>query len=300
MNKSLNHWLGCNVLGHIDKDDASGLVFAALDNGITRFDTADIYAAGASESELGRLLPYDRSNIKVATKFGHPASVGSGMRPCSPEHITAAVEASLRRLRCEQIDDYLVHFPDPRTPIAETLETLQVLKSAGKIAAYGVSNFAAADLEALLASSASLGLERPQVIQEEYNLLHRGKAELLRPLLLQESLQLMAFFPLASGLLTGKYLANRTGSVLRSNIVRNFSQRFITPENMAKVETLASFCKTKGVPMIALALQWLEAQPIVGAIALGAANAEQLRENVDAVRNPLPSDMLREADLLFS
>lgn len=288
-------WLGCNAVGHIDRQQASSLIAAALDLGITRFDTADVYAGGASEEELGRLLPADRSLVSVATKFGHPASVGPDARPCSADHVRSAVEKSLRRLRAERIDVCLIHFPDPHTPYDETLDALQRLIQTGKIAAYGVSNFRPSQLAELLEPARLVGIGPPAMVQEEYNLLNRDAANSLMPLIAQNGLALVPFFPLASGLLTGKYVSCESFSPLRERIVRNFGDRFLHDDNLRRVAVLQNFCTQHGVSMIAVALQWLFAQPGVSALAIGASSAEQLKASTAALENPLSPDLLSDA-----
>lgn len=292
-------WLGCNAIGHIPGDTAARLVGAALDCGITCFDTANVYANGASETELGRLLPRDPSAARIITKFGHPASVQDNVGPCSPKQVTRAAEASLRRLRRERIDVFMIHFPDPQTPYAATLEALQHLIEAGKIAHYAVSNFDPDQMRELLSAAQSLHMPPPLLAQGEYSLLRRERAADLLPFLERESIAFVPFFPLASGLLTDKDRREEAASLLRTRIVRGYADRFLSESNSRKVEALRTFCAVHDVAMVALALHWLDAQPSVAAILAGASNADQVRANVAALRTGISAALLREAEALL-
>jgi aryl-alcohol dehydrogenase-like predicted oxidoreductase len=291
--------MGCNSLGHLPAEAAARLVGTALDRGVTFFDTANLYAEGRSESELGRLLP--REGVTVATKFGHPASVPPGVAPCAPEMVGPAVDASLARLRRDRINLCLIHFPDPATPIAATLEALAVPVAAGKIERWGLSNFSPAGIAAAIAAADEIGLPRPSTIQDEYNLIRRGAETALLPAARRLGLDFIPFFPLAGGLLTGKYRRDGTGgTTIRSRAVRGFGERFLHEENFRKLDALERLCSTHGVTMLSIALQWLRARPGVSTIIAGASDAEQLAANADALARPLPNEILAAADRLFA
>lgn len=291
--------LGCNSLGHIPPETAAALVRAALDRGVALFDTADIYAQGRSEAELGRLLP--RAGVRVATKFGHPASVPPDAAPCAPERVQAAVEASLVRLRRARIDLCLIHFPDPLTPIAATLEALARMIAEGKVSDWGLSNFSASRIEAAVAAAAEIGMPPPVAIQDEYSLIRCGAEAALLPLSARLGLAFIPFFPLAGGLLTGKYRrGTAVDTALRARVVRGFGDRFLHEENFRRLAALHRLCDAAGVPMLAVALQWLRERPQVATIIAGASDAAQVAANADALAHPLDPEILAAADRLFA
>ncbi len=277
--------LGCNSIGHIDTRESRKLVAAALDLGVTHFDTAAAYADGNSELELGRFLPHDRDKLFLATKVGHPASVPVGEGALSPTRICSAVDDSLRRLRVDTLDLCYLHFPDELTPLDDVLATTGALITEGKLAAYGVSNFNVGALRAVLDSADRLRVPRPVAVQAEYSLLNRAAEKELIPFALQEGLSFFPFFPLASGMLTGRYTAaTNLTPTLRTRIVRNFHDRFVTPANQLRLRRMQALCDEAGVPLITAALQWIASRPGVSIPLVGASNAEQLSANVSALR----------------
>lgn len=289
--------LGCNSLGHIRGDESKRLVTAALDRGVTFFDTANVYAQGQSEEELGRLLPRSREDVLIATKFGHPSSVANGLAPCAPDQVLAAVEASLGRLRRDRIDVLLIHFPDPRTPVAHTLQALSGLLQQGKIRSYGVSNFSPSQLRELLRAAELIGMERPILVQDEYSLLCRGAESELIPAALAHGLGFVPFFPLASGLLAGKYRrAVAADFSLRAKIVRQFEKRFLRESHWRALGELQALSDQSGVPLNRIALQWLATRRGVSTIMAGASQAEQLVANAEALEKPVPADFLETVD----
>ena len=289
--------LGCNSLGHIRGDESKRLVTAALDRGVTFFDTANVYAQGRSEEELGRLLPRSREDVLIATKFGHPSSVANGLAPCAPDQVLAAVEASLGRLRRDRIDVLLIHFPDPRTPVAHTLQALSGLLQQGKIRSYGVSNFWPSQLRELLRAAELIGMEKPILVQDEYSLLCRGAESELIPAALADGLGFVPFFPLASGLLTDKYRHGPAADFsLRSKIVRQFEKRFLRERNWRALGALQGLSDQAGVPLNRIALQWLATRRGVSTIIAGASQAEQLVANAQALEKPVPADFLETVD----
>jgi len=237
--------------------------------------------------------------LTIATKFGHPASVSPGIAPCSADRVRKAVDASLKRLRCERIDLYFIHFPDPVTPFEETLDALRRLLHDGKIGAYGVSNFNPGQLADLLEAADRVGIQPPAVVQEEYNLLRPGPARALLPVMESRAISLVPFFPLASGLLTGKYHAAQPMSQHRERIVRNFTNRFLTADNLRKVDALRALCERHHVSMVALALCWLLSQPLVGGVAIGASNADQVQANLTAAGTKIEQSLLADAETLM-
>jgi aryl-alcohol dehydrogenase-like predicted oxidoreductase len=199
--------LGCNNFGsRVDEAGTRAVVDAALEVGITLFDTADIYGSGGrSEEYLGAALEGRRDRVVLATKFGHPSGVDFGVPRGSREHIRRAVEESLRRLRTDWIDLYQQHRPDESTPIEETLGALTELVNEGKVRFIGSSNFTAAQVEEAEDAARSRGLARFVSAQNEYSFLRRDAEHELLPTCERLGIGVLPYFPLASGLLTGKY-----------------------------------------------------------------------------------------------
>ncbi len=293
--------LGCNTLGHIDSTEARQILFTALDRGVTLFDTAASYALGRSEEELGRWLPPNLTSSRIITKFGHPSSASAGRGPASLELARSALDESLRRLRRERIDIWLIHFPDEVTPLAETLGVIDQAMRAGKVGGYGVSNHSALQLRELIATASSMAIARPILVQAEYSLLNRAIEEELLPLIGQQGIAFTPFFPLAGGLLTGKYSAERpVAGALRNKAVNRFEERFFTTRNWAQLKRLADLCAGYGVSMPHLALQWVATRPAVTCPIVGASSASQVSENCDMLDASLPARLLVAASELGS
>lgn len=287
--------LGCNAFGtRVDADRVTAIVDAAVDEGITLFDTADVYGAGASEELLGKALRGRRDRVVVATKFG--SDMGGSNGPDwgargSRRYIRRAVEASLRRLGTDWIDLYQMHVPDPGTPIEETLSALDDLVRAGKVRYLGHSNFAAWQVADAAWVARTRGLTPFISAQNHYNLLHRQPEAELLPACQRFGLGLLPYFPLASGLLTGKY---RRGEAAPAGT------RLANPAQSARlanapwdtIEALAAFAAERGVTMVDVAIGWLAAQPTVASVIAGATTPEQVRTNVAAAAwRPTPEDL---------
>lgn len=289
--------LGCNTLGHIESSQARDILFTALDRGVTLFDTAASYAGGRSEEELGRWLPSDPKASRIITKFGHPSSAEVDAGAACATLASLALDQSLRRLRREQIDIWLIHFPDEETPLAETLGVIDRAMREGKVGGYGVSNHAPTELRALLTTAASMAMPGPMLVQSEYNLLNRAVENQLLPMLARErGVAFAPFFPLAGGLLTGKYDADQpVASRLRSKTVNRFEERFFTTRNWARLNRLRMLCAEHGVSMPHLALQWLATRPGVSLPVVGASSAQQVSENCDRMESPLVEQLLTAA-----
>ncbi len=282
--------LGCNNFGwRIDAAAAVPVVNAALDAGINFFDTADIYDTGHSEEFLGKALGGRRKDVVIATKFG--MKIGEGKEGARPEYIRQAAEDSLRRLGTDYIDLYQLHKPDPKVPIAETLGALDELVKAGKVREIGASNFSVEQMRE--AESGAKGA-RFVSVQNNYSMLHREPetagviAECERA-----GIALLPFFPLANGLLTGKY---RKGQPLPkgSRGDAGWGPKVFTEENLAVVEKLASFAEGKGHTLLELAFSWLLSQRVVASVIAGASRAEQVRSNAAAVGWKLTAGDLEE------
>jgi aryl-alcohol dehydrogenase-like predicted oxidoreductase len=278
--------LGTNNFGmKLDLDECREVVHAALDAGITLFDTADGY--GDSEARLGELLAGHRDDVIIATKFGsdvRPRGLDNGEdwnARGSRRYIRRAVESSLRRLRTDWIDLYQLHRPDRLTPIAETLSTLTDLVHEGKIRYLGHSNFSAwmtADAEW---TAHSLGLDRFISAQNEYNWLKRGAEVELIPALSKYGIGLLPFYPLANGLLTGKYRRGEAPPA-RSRVAVWHKEAMLTDGVFDTVEAIEAFAAQRGVSVLDVAIGGLAAKPTVGSVIAGATTAEQVAANVKA------------------
>ena len=291
--------VGCNNFGaRIDEKRTEEVVDAALAAGINFFDTADAYGEGKSEELLGRFLGNRRSQAIVATKFGlEMAGQGSGARP---EYIRKAFDASLRRLKTDYIDLYQLHKPDPDVPIAETLGALDDLVTAGRVREIGCSNFSAQQLrEAAAVSAARPGSARFVSVQNEYSLLHREPEDGVLAECARQRLAFLPFFPLMSGLLTGKY---RKGQPIPPDTrVAKFERyrKLLTEENFDKVEALIGFAESRGHTVLELAFSWLLAHEVVASVIAGASSARQVGDNASAATWKLTTDDLREIDALL-
>jgi aryl-alcohol dehydrogenase-like predicted oxidoreductase len=287
--------LGCNNFGmRIDKAATADVVHAALDEGITLFDTSDSYGDGQSEEFLGAALAGRRDDVVIATKFGNKRPESPYRRGAARRWIRQAVEASLRRLGTDRIDLYQLHFPDERTPMEETLAALTDLVHDGKVLYIGSSNLAGwqiADAEWIARTS---GFERFVSAQNEWSLLSRRVEREVVPAAERFDIGVLPFFPLASGMLTGKY---RRGEPFPEGTRFASSDRFAaraSDANFDRVEALARFAEARGWSLTTLAFAWLAAQPSVPSVIAGATRPEQVKENA-ATANA--SSELSAADL---
>jgi aryl-alcohol dehydrogenase-like predicted oxidoreductase len=292
--------LGCNNFGaRIDDDATRAVIHKALDLGITLFDTADTYGErGGSETTMGKILGDDRKRIVLATKFGMPMDDVGVKVGGSRRYIMQAVEDSLRRLRTDWFDLYQIHAPDPRTPIEETLRALDDLIHQGKVRYIGCSNFPAWQVVEAQWTAKANNLHAFVSCQDEYSLLVRQTVEpQLKPAMLKYGMGLLPFFPLASGLLTGKYRRNATlpaGTRLAST--QRLADRYLTERNWPIAEKLADFAQQHGHTLLELAFSWLLAQAPVASVIAGATRPEQLEQNVKAGAWKLSPEELAEID----
>jgi len=276
--------IGCNNFGgRIDAAATDAVVSAALEHGINLFDTADVYGNHQSEVLLGRALGPRRGEVVVATKFGMPMGSGSLDKGGSRRYVRKAVEASLRRLGTDYIDLYQMHAPDPATPIDETLAVLDDLVREGKIRYIGNSNFTGWQIaDAHWTAKACHGT--PFVCaQNHYSLLERAVQHEVLPACERFGLGMLPYFPLASGMLTGKY---RAGEPLpqgtRLALSEALARRSLTERNYALVEALEAFAAESGHTLLELAFCWLLSQPVVASVIAGATSAAQVKANADA------------------
>ncbi|MEP7179277.1 MAG: aldo/keto reductase [Pseudonocardiales bacterium] len=278
--------LGTNNLGmKLDDEQSSAVVHAALEEGITLIDTSDSY--GESEQRLGRLLEGRRDDVVLATKFGSDVRRRGGDNGedwdarGSRRYIRRAVESSLTRLRTDWIDLYQLHRPDPATPIEETLSALSDLVGAGKVRYIGSSNLAGWQVADAEWTSRSRGLERFVSAQNEYSLLKRDVEDDLVPALEQYGIGLLPFFPLASGLLTGKYRRGQPPPK-GSRIEAWGRESVLTDRVFDVVEGLEAFAAERSLSVLDVAIGGLAAQPAVASVIAGATSPEQVRANVAA------------------
>jgi aryl-alcohol dehydrogenase-like predicted oxidoreductase len=272
--------LGCNNFGmRIDAAGTDLVVHAALDLGVTLFDTADIYGGrGTSEELLGRALGSRRDDVVLATKFANPMGDGPYDRGASRRYITRAVEASLRRLGTDRIDLYQQHVPDSSTPIDETLAALDDLVTSGKVLYVGSSNFSGWQVAEADGASRQAGGTRFVSAQNEWNLLNRRVERELVPACEHLRVSLLPFFPLASGMLTGKY--RRGEDAPEGTRLAAWGGRGLTDANFDKIEALAGVAAERDHTVGELALAWLAAQPSVCSVIAGATAVEQVQANV--------------------
>jgi aryl-alcohol dehydrogenase-like predicted oxidoreductase len=285
--------LGCNNFGRrLDFDATSAVVDAALEAGITFFDTADTYGGTKSEEYLGRALGRRRDDVVVATKFG--SKVDEQRRGARPEYVRQAVEDSLRRLGTDRIDLYQLHWPDPEVPIGETLGALDELVKAGKVREVGCSNFSAEQLREAEEATRE-GAARFVSVQNEYSLLHRDPEQDVLPECERAGLAFIPYFPLANGLLTGKYRRGQDAPE-GSRLDSGRGERLLTDRNLAIVEQLIEFSRSRGHTILELAFSWLLRRPDVASVIAGATSPEQARNNAAAAGWKLTDAELAEVD----
>jgi aryl-alcohol dehydrogenase-like predicted oxidoreductase len=280
--------LGCNNFGRRGSategiDGTAAVLEAAIANGVTFFDTADMYGGeGLSERLMGEVLDGRRDEVVIATKFGH-ADVTMADLPVVPKgsraYVHAALDASMARLRTDVIDLYQLHTPDPLTPIAETIEVLEELRLAGRIRAYGASQFPAALLREAAEAASTLGAQGLVSAQDEYSLLARGVEADRLPAAVELGLGFLPFFPLANGLLTGKFTRSE-----RPADTRIMRQRPNVAEEAPweAMEAYADFCRRRDITMLEATFGWLLAQPGLASVIAGATTPAQVAANAAA------------------
>jgi aryl-alcohol dehydrogenase-like predicted oxidoreductase len=276
--------LGCNNFGRrCSLEETRAVVHRALDLGVTMFDTADFYGGGLSEEFLGKALGARRKDVVIATKFGLPLKQGEYEGGASRRYIKTAIEASLKRLDTDHIDLYQLHFPDPKTPIEETLSTLDALMQAGKVRYVGSSNLNGWQI-ADAAWTAKTARCAPFIsAQNHYNLLDRRIEREVLPAAEAFGIGLIPYFPLASGLLTGKYKRGEPApNDSRAAANPSAAKQMLTDENFAIVERVETFAKSRGKGVLDAAVSWLLGQKQVASVIAGATKPEQVEANVAA------------------
>jgi aryl-alcohol dehydrogenase-like predicted oxidoreductase len=294
--------LGCNNFGmRCDEEQTKAVVHKALDEGITFFDTADVYGGrGMSEELLGKTLGTNRKDIVLATKFGIPMGDGPLMQGASRRYIFNAIEDSLRRLGTDYVDLYQVHYPDPETPIAETLDSLTDLVSQGKVRYIGCSNFAGWQLAEAVWISRSHHLTTFATAQNQYSLLDRRIERELVPAANHYGVGILPYFPLASGLLTGKYRRGEEApDDTRLRLWGERGQQALAEADFDKIERLENYVRERDRSLLELAIGWLASQPHVSCVMAGATKPEQIEQNIKAVEWKLTSEEIAEVNALL-
>lgn len=290
--------LGCNNFGWlIGLEESRAVVDKAIEVGITFFDTANIYGGnGGSETLLGEILGDRRKSIVLSTKFG---MVFEGRKGASRSYIIECVEDSLRRLKTDWIDLYQLHEVDPLTPIDETLRALDDLVRSGKVRYIGCSNLPAWQVVQAHHIARELGTERFISAQDEYSAIIRDNERELIPALQACGMGLLPYFPLASGLLTGKYKRDAAmPEDSRFGTIDRLAARYLNDANWEKTEKLAAFCEKRGRTLVELAFSWLLAQPGVTCVMARATKPQQVEANAKAAEWALTAEELAEIDAI--
>lgn len=285
--------LGCNNFGRgLDLEGTRPVVDAALDAGITFLDTADVYGdRGGSERFLGEILEGRRDQVVLATKFGWDLGSDDGALRGSGTYVREAIEASLERLRTDYVDLYYYHRPDGVTPFEETLGAMDELRKEGKARAIGCSNLTAAELREVQEIGERTGIAGIVALQNQYSLLERSAEDDVLPLCREYGVGFVPYFPLASGLLTGKYRRGRpvpAGSRLEGRSDR------LTDETFVRIDELERFAEERGHMLLELAVSALASTPPVASVIAGATSAEQARANAEAGSWTLSEDDLAQ------
>jgi aryl-alcohol dehydrogenase-like predicted oxidoreductase len=290
--------LGCNNFGgRLGSGRTRLVVDAAIAAGITFIDTADVYGnRGGSERLLGETLGTRRKEVVLATKFGLPMDEAGRLKGASRAYVMTAVEESLKRLKTEWIDLYYLHRPDPATPIEETLRALEDLVRQGKVRFTGCSNLSGPQLVDSFEVARAQNLIRFAAAQDEYNLLSRGIEADLLAVIERHGVALIPYFPLASGLLTGKYRKGQPMPPGTRLSEQRFSARFMNEANVEVVEELAVFCAERGRTTLQLAFGWLLSRSSVASIIAGATSPEQVQQIADALGWQMTADELAAVD----
>jgi aryl-alcohol dehydrogenase-like predicted oxidoreductase len=293
--------LGCNNFGaRIDLEATRKVIHKALDVGITLFDTADVYGErGGSETDMGKVLGENRKKIVLATKFGMTMADDGEHQGGARHWIMTAVEDSLRRLKTDWIDLYQLHRPDPRTPIEETLRALDDLIRQGKVRYVGVSNMPAWQVAGAQWTAKTCGVNGFVSCQDEYSLVVRNPEAELIPAMEEYGLGLLPYFPLASGLLTGKYRRNAPMPAdARLTKTQRLADRYLTEKNWAISEKLIDYAESRGHTALELAFSWLLARAPVASVIAGATKPEQIGQNAKAGGWKLSAEELAEIDVI--
>jgi aryl-alcohol dehydrogenase-like predicted oxidoreductase len=295
--------LGCNNFGmRIDADATARVVHAAIEAGINYFDTAESYGSGMSEEYLGRALVDRRGEVLIATKWGHTISLGEGERGGDPAQIRRRLDDSLRRLGTDYVDHYQLHRPDPETPAEETLGCLAELRAEGKIREIGCTHFTADQLRSAHAAAVEHDLAPYRSVQNHYSLLTRDpETDGVFDACAELGIAFVPFFPLESGLLTGKFrLGAARPEDSRLAVWGDRADAFIDDEKLAVVERLITWCGERGRSLLELAISWHTSHPLVASVIAGATTPEQIEANVAAANWALSAADRAEVDSVIA
>lgn len=287
----------------VEQEAAEACVAAALDEGITTFDTADVYAMTKAESILGQALHgVRRESVEICTKVFWPTGSGANDRGLSRKHIMESVHASLRRLQTDYIDLYQAHRYDHETPLEETLRAFDDLVRQGKVLYVGVSEWRAEEIQAALKIADQTGLDRIVSSQPQYNMIWRVIESEVIPLAVREGIGQIVWSPIAQGVLTGKYLpgaAPPAGSRATDERGSGFVTRYLTEEILARVQLLKPVAEQAGLTLAQLAVAWTLQNPAVSAAIIGATRPGQVRENARAAGVRLDQEVLKQVDAIL-
>ncbi|MDH3699991.1 MAG: aldo/keto reductase [Alphaproteobacteria bacterium] len=289
--------LGCNAFGiRVDEKGTHAVLDAAIDAGIDFLDTAESYGGGNSETFMGSGLKGKRDKVFLASKFGHNVSHVAGKNRGSPENIRVALDQSLKKLQTDRIDLYQLHRPDSETPVSETMGALEDLVSAGKIRYYGCSYYTGAEMQEAVDAAKKAGLKGFVTAQNAWNMLLRDIEADLIPVCEANGIALLPYYPIAKGLLTGKY---KKGSVAPAGS-RMDGDPSLAAADFELLERLDTYARDHGYDLLTLAISWLAAQPSIGSIISGASRPEQVASNAAAARWKLTAQNLAEVDAILA
>jgi voltage-dependent potassium channel beta subunit len=297
----LGTWL--NFGGHLGDGEALRIVRRALEGGVNLIDTADVYADGKAEEQLGRVLEgVRRESYVLATKAFFPTGPGPNDKGLSRKHLFESVHGSLRRLRTDYVDLFQCHRHDPETPIEETVRAFDDLIRQGKVLYWGVSLWPAMRIEEAVTVAKELRAVPPVSEQPPYSLLNREIEAEVVPACRRYGLGILPFSPLAQGVLTGKYLeGTRPEDSRAADPGRNqFMQKYLTEQQLRKVARMRDLAKAAGMPMARLALAWVLKNPVVSSVLVGVTTEAQLDENLAAAGTRLDPGLGAELDRLFA
>jgi len=297
----LGTWL--NFGNHLGDREAGRIVRRALEGGVNLIDTADVYADGKAEEQLGRVLEgVSRESYVLATKAFFPTGPGPNDKGLSRKHLFGSVHASLRRLRTDHVDLFQCHRHDPETPVEETVRAYDDLIRQGKIHYWGVSLWTATQIEEAVVVAKELGAAAPVSNQPPYSLLNREIEVEVVPACMRFGLGILPFSPLAQGILTGKYLeGTRPAGSRAADPRRNqFMQKYLGEQQMRRVGRMRELAKAAGMPMARLALAWVLANPVVSSVLVGVTTEGQIAENLSSAGTKLDDGLKAELDGLFA
>ena len=290
--------LGCNNFGmRIDYDRTVAVLDAAIEAGVNFFDTARMYGGGKSEEFMGDALKGKRDQVILATKFGGPTKPNDSTG--SRQHLMRSVEVSLRALQTDYIDLFQLHYPDPQTPIDETLAAMDTLVKQGKVRYIGCSNVTGWMIADAEWTAKTRGYERFVTVQNEWSLLSRGLELEVRDACVHFGASILPFFPLASGFLTGKVKRGEQAPE-GSRLANAYFAASMTDSNFDKVEKLQAWADEHDRSMTEVALSWLASQPVVGSVIAGATSPEQVVANAAATKTDLTTDEVAEIGALMA